>query len=594
MPSFFITKVAKKDVLRLLSKIRPERKKQLAFLQLLSLLASISEIISIGAIIPFLGVISGSETVINNPLVSRVLDWMSYSFGKENILLYSSIFFIIAVILAGIIRLSLLWFQTRLGHLIGNDLNYEIYNKSLHQPYQYHISNRSSKTISVVSTKVNQIVNLVILPLLNTLSSVIILSFILVALVSFNPKIALSILFSFIFLYFVITAFSRRHLYRNSALISEKTDQVVKLVQEGLGGIRDILIDGTQEIFSKQFKAADYSMRKPMAANQFLSLSPRYIIEMIAISILVLFVYLLGQTEEGIQNMMPVIGLLAISAQRILPLIQNIYFSWSRIKGSSAILSSVLALLDNEISISSNRKRKSILFEECIELDKICFKHAPELENSLTDFSLKIKKGVKLGVIGPTGSGKSTFLDILMGLIVPTGGNIYIDSLPLDDESRAAWQKHIAHIPQNIFISDSSLTENIAFGVAPNKIDHDKVHAVCKMAKLHKLIETWGEGYQTILGEGGLRVSGGQKQRIGIARALYKNASILILDEATSALDSFTEEEVMSSLEDLSKDVTIVIVAHRLNTLKNCDQIIKIENGKASDPFPFSDIKSSV
>jgi ATP-binding cassette subfamily B protein len=292
--------------------------------------------------------------------------------------------------------------------------------------------------------------------------------------------------------------------------------------------------------------------------------------------------YFMSLQEGGVSSVVPVLGALALGAQRILPALQQLYGAYISINGSHASVNDVLILLEqplpSNIDLLGNQ---SIEFNKCIYLKDVGFKYPGNERRVIKNIDLKIKKGSIVGFMGPTGSGKSTLLDILMGLLNPTSGGIYIDNVKVDKNNQYLWQKNIAHVPQNIFLSDGSIEENIALGVPIGEIDTIRVKDAARQAQLDKVIENLPCGYQTIIGEDGNFLSGGQKQRIGIARAIYKRAQVLIFDEATSALDTKTEAEIMKSIYSLGENLTILIIAHRVSTLKGCDWLVKITNGKS-------------
>jgi len=274
----------------------------------------------------------------------------------------------------------------------------------------------------------------------------------------------------------------------------------------------------------------------------------------------------------------PVIGTLALGAQRLLPVLQQAYGAYSTIKGSKSSFEDVLNLLDQPLPEYADQPLpKPIPFAKEIKLNNLNFRYSESSPWVLKNANLSLKKGSRIGFMGVTGSGKSTLIDIIMGLLPATEGELIIDNQTINNQNLRAWQVHIAHVPQNIYLSDSTIEENIAFGIATELIDHQRVKEAAQQAQIAELIEQWKDGYQTFVGERGIRLSGGQRQRIGIARALYKKANVLVFDEATSALDNETEQAVMDAIENLGEEITILIIAHRLTTLKGCDQIVKLE-----------------
>jgi ATP-binding cassette subfamily B protein len=302
---------------------------------------------------------------------------------------------------------------------------------------------------------------------------------------------------------------------------------------------------------------------------------------MIAIALLAFY---LSQDQHGIAGAVPVLGALAIGAQRLLPLIQQIYSSWAVIVSSQESLRDSLKFFDfSHPLIQKEKEQEPLSFNERIQFKNVGFRYDDSLPFVLKGLNLTITKGARVGIVGATGSGKSTLLDILMGLLSPSQGEVSVDNVALNDENLQAWQKNIAHVPQAIYLADTTIAENIAFGIDQAAIDMSKIRTVAAQAQIDQLIEGLPLGYREMVGERGIKLSGGQRQRIGVARALYKDSKVLIFDEATSALDSTTESQLISTITKISPDVTVIQVAHRLSTLQNCDLIITLENGEVAN-----------
>jgi len=552
------------------------RQKQFSLLLILMFAASLAEIISIGAVLPFLGILTAPEQVYHHQLMQPVIQILALTEPKQ-LILPLTILFISAALLSAVIRLTLLYAMTRLSYATGADLSINIYRRTLYQEYEVHVSRNSSEVINGIITKTGGVIGGVISPSLNLISSSILLVGILGALFAINPTIALSASIGFGLLYWMIIRYTKSHLKKNSKTIADQSTQMIKSLQEGLGGIRDVLIDGTQGFYCKLYRNADLPLRRAAGDNAFIGGSPRYAMEAIGMTLIAGLAYLMTQQADGIISIIPVLGALALGAQRLLPVLQQAYASYSTIKAVKSSFEDVLTLLDQPLpEYAGQPLPEPIPFSKEIKLNNLSFRYNKDTPWVLKNVNLSLKKGSRIGFIGTTGSGKSTLLDIIMGLLPPSEGELNIDNQTINNQNRRAWQAHIAHVPQNIYLSDSTIEENIAFGVAKELIDHQRVKKAAYQAQIAELIEGWKDGYQTFVGERGIRLSGGQRQRIGIARALYKQANVLILDEATSALDNETEQAVMDATEGLDKELTVLIIAHRLTTLKGCDKIVKI------------------
>jgi ATP-binding cassette subfamily B protein len=414
---------------------------------------------------------------------------------------------------------------------------------------------------------------------------------ILVVLVTMQPVIALTAAVGFCLIYFSIICLTRKQLLSDGQCVARETTQVIKSLQEGLGGIRDVLIDGSQEAYCQIYRNADLPLRRAQGNILFISNSPRYAMEALGMLLISLLAYYLAQQTNGIATAIPILGALALGAQRMLPVLQQAYVSWTYINSGIPSLVDTLELLDQPLPDYANKvSRSPLLFNSYVSLGEVSFSYDLKTPIILKQINLVIKKGSRVGFIGSTGSGKSTLLDIIMGLLEPTQGMLEIDGQKIKLFNNRDWQAHIAHVPQSIFLADGTIEENIAFGIPKPLIDHDQVKRSAQRAQIATTIESWPEQYETLVGERGIRLSGGQRQRIGIARALYKQANVIIFDEATSALDSETEEAVMQAIDGLSGELTLLIVAHRVTTLKNCTKIVELADGLIKRVGNYEDI----
>jgi ABC-type multidrug transport system fused ATPase/permease subunit len=578
---------------RLWQHISNRRRKQFYCLFILIVFSSFLEVVSIGSVLPFLGALTMPEKVFHATLAQPFIKLTGLSSPQE-LLLPLTIFFCIAALLAGAARLLLLWVSTRLSFVTGSDLSIGIYQRTLYQPYSVHVSRNSSEVIAGISVKANGVIYSTILPVLNLLSSGVMLISILCALLYLDPGIAIISFMGFGLLYGFITWFTRKQKTKNSRNIASESTQVIKSLQEGLGGIRDVLIDGSQEVYCQTYRKADLQLRQAQGSNQFLAQSPRYGMEALGMVLIASLAYVLTQESDGVARVIPILGVLALSAQRLLPVMQQGYASWSSIQGGQASLQDTLDLLDQPLPDHIQKISLNPLdFNNKISLNKLSFRYSKTTPWVLKDLNLIIAKGSRVGFIGVTGSGKSTLLDVIMGLLTPTSGHLEVDGESITQKNQRSWHSHIAHVPQAIFLSDGTIEENIAFGVPKNLIDRKKVMQSAMQAHIAQNIQDWPNGYQTMVGERGIRLSGGQRQRIGIARALYKQADVIILDEATSALDNQTEEAVMAEIDNLSPNLTILIIAHRITTLRNCSQIVKLNHGRIESICSYSDLLST-
>ncbi len=564
---------------RLWNHISLRRRKQFCLLLVLMLMASFAEIISIGAVLPFLGALTSPDHVFGHPAAQPFISLLGLT-GPEQLLFPLSIMFGLAAVMAGGMRLLLLWVSTRLSFAIGADLSFSIYSRTLYQPYAVHVARNSSEVITGISNKANGVTYNIIVPSLTLISSSLMLLAILIALLSVDPLIALVAFGGFGAIYVVIIGLTRKRLLVNGQRIANESTQVIKSLQEGLGGIRDVLIDGSQDAYCQVYRNADRPLRRAQGNNIFISQSPRFGMEALGMLLIAMLAYSLSQQADGLAKAIPILGALALGAQRLLPVLQQLYGALTTIQAGQAALNDTLDLLDQPLpDFAYDTAVEPIPYHKEIRLKQLSFRYNSQSPWILRYVDLSVIKGGRIGFVGTTGSGKSTLLDIIMALLMPTEGSLEVDGEAISAKNFRAWQAHIAHVPQAIFLADCSIEENIAFGVSEHMIDHERVRQAARQSQINEAIESWPDQYKTVVGERGVRLSGGQRQRIGIARALYKQADVIIFDEATSALDNETELAVMQAIESLSGDLTILIIAHRLTTLKKCTRVIELSEG---------------
>jgi len=560
------------------------------------ILASFAEVVSIGALLPFLGLLSAPERIFANEWARPFID-LFQAREPSDLLLPATLLFVGAAIMSGLVRVALLWVQSQVSAGIGADFSEQVFERTLYQPYSVHVSRNSSEILSG-SQKAAGLSGALISPLLQVIGTVLILLAIMAALLAIHPVVALSALASFAVIYVGIVVLSRRRVAKNSLTIAFQLGKVTKAVQEGVGGIRDVLIDGTQGVYANLYRAAFRPLLTAQTSNLILASAPRFAVEALGMVLIAGLAYVLsadaaqsglvlasGPAAEigprgGALDAITVLGAMALGAQRLLPVLQQLYLAYSTLKGAEASVHDALELLDQPMPAVRDLDGNAPLpFSRRILLDDVSFRYSEQGPWVIKNLTLEIPKGSRTGFIGVTGSGKSTLLDIVMGLLSPSSGTLLIDDRPVTESVTRSWQAHLSHVPQAIYLADTSIAENIAFGVPHGRIDRYRMREAAERAQIARTIEAWPDGYDTLVGERGVRLSGGQRQRIGIARALYKRANVLILDEATSALDNDTEAAVMQTIESLGREMTVLIIAHRLSTLRNCDRVIELADG---------------
>lgn len=554
------------------------KKRQFKGLVVLMLTGSVFEVMGVGAIIPFISFLVEPQKLFDSGVLSAFLNYFSIT-QRQTVVAYATVIFVLIILINGIIRILLLRLSTKFAFSVGADLSVMIYKKALYRSYLEHVSSNSSEIIDAIITKSNAVIYGTIMPAISIATASILTVSIAVFLIFVNPFVAIGSLITFSTIYCIIILYTKNKLHQCSDTLSKASIQIIKTLQEGLGGIRNVIIDNSQLFYCTAYKVADSRLRDAQGYSSFLGTCPRYVVETLAMLALVSLSYILTQKYAAFFEVVPLLAAMAVGAQRLLPLLQTIYGGVVDIRRGQKSLVGILEILNAPIETLPENVQ-TMKFQNDIEVRNLSFSYNVNSRSILHDVSLRIAKGANVGIIGETGGGKSTFIDILMGLLMPTSGSILVDGVKITNVNVSSWRKLIAHVPQDIFLSDCSIAENIALGINKDCIDINRIEWTCNVSCLDRVIADLPEGLWTQVGEKGIRLSGGQRQRIAIARALYKRSQIFIFDEATSALDSETESEVISNIERLSNKPTIIFVAHRLSTLKNCEQIYSVKDSK--------------
>ncbi|HEY0628455.1 MAG TPA: ABC transporter ATP-binding protein [Sphingomicrobium sp.] len=564
-----------RDLHTLYRSLSPARRRQLLVLALLMPAATLAEMLMIAAIVPFLAALvpaANHESVLEGSL--GLLDglWATASVGSAAAL------FILVAMLAAAMRLLLSWASLRLAADLGHDLNVEIQRRMLDQPYLYHVSSHSSRLLAAPEMVDEVVLNFALRGLQFISASVMTLGLI-AALLLVDAQTALIAILLVAALYGIAWLIARRRYRRLSQYLPGAQLRRIKLLQESLGGIRDIILDRSQDAHVAQFREVDRTFTRARTDISFLGTAPRFLVEGIGLSLLALAAIIVAGDRGGLMLALPTIGALALGALRLMPLASQLYSGWVTVAAAGPIVAEVAGLLDLPVS-DQPAVSEPLAFNHQIELKGVGFRYTGRKTPALHDVNLTISAGSRIAIVGQTGSGKSTLADILMGLIEPTEGDVRVDGALLTGPTLGAWRKSVAHVSQFIFLADASIARNIALGADPDGLDMSRVEQAAASAQLDQFVATLPDGYRASVGEQGVRLSGGQRQRLALARAIYRRPRLLVLDEATSALDDETEAAVLTSLDRIQAEgCTIVIVAHRLSTVQRCDRIFLVDDG---------------
>ncbi len=573
--------------LLLLSKVlSSRRKRQLGLLVLLMLSSSVSEVVSLGLVLPFLGALSNTEKILADHKLQYFWNLLNIQ-TADNLIFALASFFALAVIFANGLRIATVHAQVHLAAGIGADLSCQAYARTLQQPYLFHIRHNSSDLINLVTLDTNRLTANVLTPLLEIATNSVVIAGVASGLLLISGKIAITLTVIIASTYIFIYSSRRQLLSRNSQVIAYQSQRKIKAVQEGLGNVRDVLLSGSENFFQQNYQDAEKALKLASATNAVIARTPRYVVEAIAMTAIAVLALTLGQKGD-FSSAIPVLGSLALGANRLLPAVQQSFAALAKIQGSRESLDRVLVALNRPKDLWRLLLSTPLTLKRELRIEHIWFRYQEETSWTIKDLSFVVPVRSMIGFLGSTGSGKSTTADLILGLLQPQKGQILVDGQPLEGERLQAWQRGISHVPQSIFLSDATIAENIAFGVSQEKIDYPQVYRVAKLAKIDEFIQSLPARYDTRVGERGVQLSGGQRQRVAIARALYRNATVIVFDEATSALDNQTEKEVMEAINGLSHELTIILIAHRLSTLAKCDWIVEFNHGRATIHKPES------
>lgn len=555
--------------------IEPGRRREVWVLVLLTAAGAFSEALAIGAVVPFLALLANASS-------AQHMRWIQPIFGvigadtREKELVAATALLCIAAIAAGILRVLLVRRTQDFVYSFGHRLSVELQRRMLLQPYSWHMDHNSSQQLATIE-KVEIVTSAVLLPLMQAGAATILIAVVLVVLLQIAPLATIAAGISLAGVYYVLGAFARSHLESYSSRIDIAFEQRIRILQEGLGGIRDIILDGSQARVLNQFRAVDLQLARARANAVFVSTIPRFLIEPAGIVIIAGLALFLSHRQGGLVAAVPILGALALGAQRLLPLVQQLYHGWSTIAANRFVIGDVVRRLHLTIPAAAPSGPR-LPFKRSIEFRDVNFAYADRMHPAVTGLTFELCHGSRVALVGPTGSGKSTTADLLMGLLEPSEGSIVVDGVPLTAANRQAWRANVAHVPQMLFVADATIAQNIALSA---EVDMKRVREAASLAQLDRFVATLPNGYLTRVGERGAQISGGQRQRLAIARAIYKNTPLLVLDEATSALDDATETAVLAALDRLQKQGrTIVIIAHRLTTTERCDHLLRLENGQ--------------
>ena len=548
----------------------------------LMLVVALLDMIGVASIMPFMAVLTNPGLIETNLILNSMFK-ISNIFGVENNqqFLFALGFVVLALLIISLFFKAITtYLQLRFVNMREYSISKRLVEGYLRQPYSWFLNRNSADLGKTVLSELRTIIGSGLRPMMDIIAKGTVTIAIIILLFLTNPKLTLIVGLSIGSAYLFIFYFLRNYLSRIGKERLKKNELRFIALSEAFGAAKEVKVGGLEKIYLERFSDPAKFYAHHQATSQIIAQLPRFILEVVAFSIVIIAIlYLMVQTGN-FNNALPVISLYVFAGYRLLPALQQMYACFTQLTFVGPSLDKLYNDLKSLKPNKRDQNQKNFSLNKKISLNNIYYNYPNSSRASLTDINLTIPANSTVGLVGPTGSGKTTTVDIILGLLEAQKGTLEVDGKIITHQNSISWQKIIGYVPQHIYLSDDSVLSNIAFGVNPSEIDHEGVKKVSKIANLHKFVmDELPSQYQTIIGERGVRLSGGQRQRIGIARALYHNPKVIIFDEATSALDNETEKAVMEAVNNLDKDITIILIAHRLNTLKNCDIIFKLENG---------------
>jgi len=571
-----------------------DERKQGGFLLVMIIIMAFLDMLGVASILPFMSVVTDPGLVDNNLILNYMFQF-SNNFGvqnKDQFIIFLGFFVFIIIILSLSFKVFTTYMQLNFIEMREYSISKRLIEGYLHQPYSWFLSQHSSNLGKNILSEVQQIVAKGFRPMIELISKSIVATAIIILLISIDTKLSFFVGLTLFLVYFTIFYFVRSYLNLSGEKRLKFNGIRFKVVNESFNATKEVKIGGLEEVYMANFSNAAEIYAKTRASSQAISLLPRFILEAIAFGgILLIMLYMM--TKSGnFNSALPVISLYIFAGYRLMPALQQIYSSFTSLTFISPSLNKLKEDLKKlKISNNINYDNNVLKFKKNITLKNVYYNYPNTSRAALKNINICISAKSKVGIIGATGSGKTTTIDIILGLLEPCKGTLNVDGKIITKQNVRSWQRLIGYVPQSIYLSDDTIAANIAFGVNSKYINKNRIEEVSRIANFHKFIlEELPNQYETKIGERGVRLSGGQRQRIGIARALYHNPRLLIFDEATNALDNETEKAVMEAINNINREMTVILIAHRIHTLQKCDFILKIENGEIVSNHQYKDL----
>lgn len=567
------------------------QQKKFIILQIIVVLNSIIEILGVTSILPFVSIVSSKNLIFENEVFLKIYSLLNFS-NVDNFILFTGISVFLILLISTVSSIITTVLLANFAHKISAEVSNRLFEYYISQNWNYHLNTSTSLIINNLHQECSRVTGGILDSSMQMISRIFFSIPMCIGIFLVNPLVACVGLLTFLCAYFLIYKTIRKKAYENGKILSTRSQEKYKIIYEAIGGIKNVILSNSSLYFIKKFSTRSFDLAKSSAMNTNLVRIPKFLVEFISFGLVIILLTLLNfSSNNNFQDIIPQIAFFAFAGYKLIPSFQQIYMNITSIKTNISALDSI----ENDLKKSTEKKKsehevvKNFEKFKTINLKNInfSFKEKEREEFQISNLNLQISSNSVVGIAGQSGSGKSTVVNLILGLLTPNSGTISVDEENLDNKNIKSWQKNIGYVPQSIFLSDTTLAENIAFGIDQKNIDIKKVHQAIDLAELSNFVNAMPERINTKIGERGVKLSGGQQQRVGIARALYHNPNILIFDEATSSLDENTEKNIMNAINKFYRLKTIIIVAHRINTLKKCDNIFLFEKGRVIETGSF-------
>jgi ABC-type bacteriocin/lantibiotic exporter with double-glycine peptidase domain len=599
------------DIIRKLRDLlTPRENRNAVILFCLILATGVMESVGVVSIMPFLSVLFNPEVIQKNAYLSYAYNTLGFS-SSQSFLVFTGVLVFVAVVSNLTLKALTQYALARFTQMRNYTISARLLQDYLGRPYSWFLNRHSADLGRTVLAEVYQVISGVLIPITQFVANTVIATCLIITLLLINPLVAVLATVLLGGSYFLVYTVLRKHLSRIGTERVQSNKERFQIAQEALGGIKEVKAAGLEAGYMNSFNKPAQRFAKCQAANIVIGQIPRFVLEALAFGGLLAIVLVMLATRGGdMGQVLPILGVFAFAGQRLLPALQGIYQNATNMRFGKPALDALHADLSEEKSepLESAKDVVPLPLKQHIEFTSIGFTYPGASQAAIHDLTLKIPANTTVGFVGSTGAGKTTLVDIIMALLTPDHGQLLVDGQPIFEgqktpaltvdkvqrnsyNSLKRWQRALGYVPQQIFLADDSVSANIAFGVPAEEVDQNAVKRATKIAELHEFVtQELPKGYETTVGERGVRLSGGQRQRIGIARAMYHDPDVLILDEATSALDNITERAIMDAVHNLSRKKTIILIAHRLSTVKKCDQIYLLEHGRLLSQGTYSEL----